>query len=301
MSPKGQLSFQGFQRPNYTMVPDELFDELLPELSGAELKVLLYIVRRTFGFKKDSDNISLSQMMHGIRTRDGRVLDRGVGLTKKTVLGALRNLESSNIIMSRRRQSQERGNEPTEYRLNIINASTNGHTPLGGKIPHPLEENCPQGVEEKISPSPGGRNYAQQETDKQQTDRQSSNIRMVSVSSGFSSKSRSNSKVTSGAEPNDQEILASYMQSIALELRDGAPLRSTVTRLLRLYYRSDLTQVSEFIDVLYQAKAIAREHTGSIRAGEPGARRIMPYFIAIVEDLLGLKEQTTRSDDGRPD
>ena len=62
--------FQGFRSPNYTQVPDELFDELMSELSGAELKVLLYIIRRTFGFKKDSDNISLSQICNGITTRD---------------------------------------------------------------------------------------------------------------------------------------------------------------------------------------------------------------------------------------
>ena len=29
---------EGFRSPNYTPVPDELFDELLVELSGAELK-----------------------------------------------------------------------------------------------------------------------------------------------------------------------------------------------------------------------------------------------------------------------
>jgi hypothetical protein len=52
--------FRGFLSPNYTSVPDELFDELLPELSGSELKVLLYIIRRTFGFKRDADTISLS-------------------------------------------------------------------------------------------------------------------------------------------------------------------------------------------------------------------------------------------------
>src|SRR5215216_6536594 len=84
--------FRGFRSPNYTMVPDELFDELLADLSGAELKALLYIVRRTFGFKKDADAISLSQMLRGIRTRDGRVLDRGVGLAKNTLLGALASL-----------------------------------------------------------------------------------------------------------------------------------------------------------------------------------------------------------------
>jgi len=56
--------FQGFRSPNYTQVPDELFDELMSTLSGAELKVLLYIIRRTFGFKKGSDTISLSQMLN---------------------------------------------------------------------------------------------------------------------------------------------------------------------------------------------------------------------------------------------
>ena len=44
--------FKGYSKPNYTPVPDELFDEQLPDLSGAELKVLLYIIRRTFGFKR---------------------------------------------------------------------------------------------------------------------------------------------------------------------------------------------------------------------------------------------------------
>ena len=61
--------FRGFQSPNYTMMPDELFDELMAVLSGAEFKVVSYIARRTLGFKKDSDNISLKQMVAGITTR----------------------------------------------------------------------------------------------------------------------------------------------------------------------------------------------------------------------------------------
>src|SRR4051812_5930736 len=102
--------FAGVTSPNTTQVPDQYLDELLPVLSGGELKVLLYITRRTFGFKKDSDNISLSQMLHGIETRDGRILDRGVGLSKKTLLQALRSLEDHNIIQTQRRQSPEKGN-----------------------------------------------------------------------------------------------------------------------------------------------------------------------------------------------
>jgi len=42
------------------MVPDAVVDEFMVDLTGADLKALLYIIRRTFGFKKDRDDISLS-------------------------------------------------------------------------------------------------------------------------------------------------------------------------------------------------------------------------------------------------
>src|ERR687886_822063 len=124
--------FKGYSKPNYTPVPDELFDEQLPDLSGAELKVLLYIIRRTFGFKKESDNISLNQLLYGITTTEGTVLDRGTGLTKATLLKTLKSLVEKNLIISKRRQSVEKGNEPTSYHLNIIGEKKEkNNTPLG--------------------------------------------------------------------------------------------------------------------------------------------------------------------------
>jgi hypothetical protein len=173
------LPSPGFQSPNYTPVPDELFDVYLTELSGAELKVLLYIIRRTFGFKRESDNIALSQMMTGITTRDGRVLDRGVGLSKKTLLAALRALEDRQLIFSQRRQSQEKGNEPTSYRLNVRNAPPppsfdaphDPSSPGGGgeETTPPLGEKLHQGVGGKTTPSPWGKNSPTQETEIQET------------------------------------------------------------------------------------------------------------------------------------
>ena len=163
--------FPGFSRPNYTPVPDELFDELLVELSGAELKALLYIVRRTFGFKRESDTISLSQMLGGIRTRDGRILDRGVGLSKKTLLLALRTLEDRGIILTERRQSAEKGNEPTVYQLHVIGQNGTAAS-LGEESTPPLGEKLPQGVGGEITPSPWGKNYTTQNTVKQETVRQ---------------------------------------------------------------------------------------------------------------------------------
>ena len=111
--------FQGYTSPNYTQVPDELFDRQLPDLSGAELKVLLYVMRRTFGFKKDADDISLNQICRGITTRDGRVLDRGTGLSKSTAQLAIKGLLEKNIILTTKRVSKEKGNEATTYELNV--------------------------------------------------------------------------------------------------------------------------------------------------------------------------------------
>jgi DNA-binding transcriptional ArsR family regulator len=100
-------------------VPDTLFDELLSELSGAELKVVLYIIRRTFGFKRQTDTIAISQLLHGITKKTGEVLDRGTGLSKSTLLQALRTLTEKNIIIPARRFDERGGFMATEYRLNI--------------------------------------------------------------------------------------------------------------------------------------------------------------------------------------
>jgi hypothetical protein len=140
--------FQGYSSPNYTPVPDELFDEQLPDLSGAELKVLLYVIRRTFGFKREADTISLSQMLNGLRGRDGRRHDRGVGLSKKTLLLAIKSLEEKNIVLTERRRSAEKGDEPTVYRLNVRSTRGEDTTPPWGK-------NYTRGVAEKF-PRPVG-------------------------------------------------------------------------------------------------------------------------------------------------
>lgn len=69
-------TFAGFSPPglNETALPNELFDEWLARLSAAALRVLLYICRRTRGFHKVVDAISLTQFEHGIITTDGRRL-----------------------------------------------------------------------------------------------------------------------------------------------------------------------------------------------------------------------------------
>lgn len=118
------LPFDGFASPNYTQVPDELFDTLMTQLSDCELRVLLYIVRRTFGFKRTSDTISLSQMVSGITTKEGQVLDSGTGLSKSTVARGLKSLREKGVIVATRNASVARGDQPTTYRLRFKAEST---------------------------------------------------------------------------------------------------------------------------------------------------------------------------------
>ena len=112
-------NFQGFAYPNTTQVPDLLFDHIMQDLDEKELKVLLYIIRRTFGFKKQADNISLNQLVSGITTRDGRVLDRGTGLSKATVARALQSLKQKNLINASQNRDPKKGNLPTTYALKM--------------------------------------------------------------------------------------------------------------------------------------------------------------------------------------
>ena len=134
--------FPGYSIPNTTQIPDEFLDHHMAFLSGAEVKVMLYIFRRTLGFKRHADNISLNQMLSGIVKRDGTRLDFGTGLSKSTLLGALKTLVEKRLVLIEQRQSSERGNEPSTYRLNfapplvpkIDLGESENHTPLVPKI-----------------------------------------------------------------------------------------------------------------------------------------------------------------------
>jgi hypothetical protein len=77
----------GFQSPNYTQTPNDLFDTLLPDMGLAELKVVMCIVRHTFGFHKDKVKLSL------------RAISRFTGLTVKSVLEGAEQAEVHGLIL----------------------------------------------------------------------------------------------------------------------------------------------------------------------------------------------------------
>jgi hypothetical protein len=135
--------FEGFENPTTTPVPDIVFDRLLAKLGEAELKALLYIVRRTFGFKRDRDSISFNQFLRGITTRDGRVLDEGSGVRDRTTLSkALKSLEAKGIIVSQKGVDERGENTTTVYSLRFKNAAAEPERVVGNPY-HPGRDRPP--------------------------------------------------------------------------------------------------------------------------------------------------------------
>jgi hypothetical protein len=162
-------------RPNTFQMPNVMIDQWLTELSGSEFKVAAYICRHTYGWNKESDGISLSQMMNGVRRRDGTYLDRGTGIkSKETLLTGLRSLEKQGRIRRDRRRSIERGDEPTVYRLVIVDeepleAELSPGEGAGLKTGHPVGGKSDQGGGENFRPGGWAENPPTQNTLEQNT------------------------------------------------------------------------------------------------------------------------------------
>lgn len=276
-----KLQFKGFISPRYTQVPDELFDELMAHLSGAELKVLLYIVRRTFGFKKDTDNISLNQICNGITTRNGEVLDCGTGLSQNAVLTALKGLIGKSAIVAKRNSSKEKGHEPTTYSLNII-PFLNNYRPPSSKN----EEALPQ-------------KSGTQETVLQQTDLQHRNsksklkINISKDSKGYTDFKAMGDLLKSKITKKNIEIqeipepLKVTIDEISREFGEIRNFRSNLTHLLHIIQESG-KNMEGFTSYLYEARSITKQQ-GSVK-------KKMPYFFRVLEDIVGTKKTVNLSE-----
>lgn len=285
------LPFSGFGSPNFTQVPDELFDVLMPQLSDAELRVLLYIVRRTFGFKRDADAISLSQMVSGITTKDGKVLDSGTGLAKSTVARGLAGLRAKGVIVAERNASAQRGDEPTTYRLKFKAATSEEKQ---AKAPVSQQRDTQKtvkqdtdfeySIEDALGNTKAGDGIAPH-----QTDLPSAQKRSVPGMEPLGAVVRRLRPQAGGAAGEDRLAITAAIERLAAELGDSASKKATLTRTLNLFALSE-TGRDAFIDLLFQASAEVKD-----RRRNPGKaplpRNRMAYFFAVVEDRLGLAHE----------
>jgi phage replication O-like protein O len=118
--------------PNFTQAPNDLFDKWLPLLSESELKVLLVILRKTFGWHKIEDWISLSQ------------LQKLTGLSESSVLSAVKSLIERKLIY--KKIIGKIGQQQSIYEL-VVQDSNNSYPPKNqGGTPPKFEGGPPQNL-----------------------------------------------------------------------------------------------------------------------------------------------------------
>jgi len=139
----------------YTRVPNAFLDELMSSLSGATLKTFLYLFRRTAGFQKATDAVSLSQLSGGIRRADGTLLDNGTGLCRQSVIAAVQALESRDFIKVERRKTVYGDYDTNRYTINP-ELCARPHDFKNKKSEQPVENTAvvPAVTERKKSASP---------------------------------------------------------------------------------------------------------------------------------------------------
>ncbi len=232
----------------------------MPHLSEAELRVLLYIMRRTFGFKKAQDNISLSQMVDGITTHDGQVLDRGCGLSKSAVAKGLKILSEKRIITAMRNQSREKGNLPTTYRL-LYAGEMNISPPLSTR----KTRGCP----------PGGQGLVHQmdiqETEQQETERQeqfehSNDLPRMKIVDNLG--------ITG--------YLDNLIVDISREFGDTAHLASNCKQARNIFAALNLSEEVFVEQYVYQVRQKTK-HQAKVR-------NKMPYFFRVLREMGGLRD-----------
>ncbi len=250
--------FVGFSLPNTTAVPDDFFDVLAPNLSEAELRVLIYILRRTFGFKKESDTISLKQMVEGITTRDGWTLDQGTGMSKPGVAKGVKGLVAKGVILAIRNSSPERGDEPTTYRLHFQHDAS----------PGPVLTSFTGGGKQRLQG--GVNNVYPQETVKQETVKQGQ----------FENSNDPRMKIV------DNLGITGYLDNLIVdvsrEFGDTAHLASNCKQARNIFAALDLEEEDFVEQYVYQARQKTKHQTK--------VRNKMAYFFATLRTLCGLED-----------
>lgn len=265
MARKKDFIFEGFRYPTYTQVPDEVFDVLMPDLTEAELKCLLYVIRRTFGFKKDRDPISTRQFTLGILTKDGRQLDRGTGLSNKGVWSGLKGLEEKQIIEVRRSLAPNGDYEVNVYRLRFLE----GVTTLGRYPYYPKKRpvTTPGSIQHTVL----------QETVSQKTD-----------DSKFESPSDSEPISYPSNKQISQHISRLVTNFSKQALHDSEHTKSNITQAHNIWHESGLSE-EEFIEALHAVKRIVLKWSGNIRKlanGQSGLKNRAPYFFRVLRNLV---------------
>lgn len=114
----------------YTAIPNWIMDDVMPVISPASAKVLMYVMRRTAGWQRESDAISVRQF------------STALNLSKPTVLKALKELIGHRVI------AVDYGSTHGDRDVNVYSVlGSQDFLPRGQDILPPSKKDLPRGQE----------------------------------------------------------------------------------------------------------------------------------------------------------
>ena len=92
--------FPGFDEPtaNFSKLPHQLINAFDQIETFGELKVILYILRHTWGFQERRKKITMDEFEHGRKRRDRTRMDNGTGLSGPTIANGLKRAVAHGFI-----------------------------------------------------------------------------------------------------------------------------------------------------------------------------------------------------------
>lgn len=125
-------AFSGFSDPseNWSKLPHQLIESLPIIKSAAELKVVLYVLRHTWGYREwhgEFKRISLDEFEHGRKRKDGTRMDGGVGMNREAIADGLRRAQEHGFIVCEV-DDRDRGRIKKSYALRTYNTSPSGNS-----------------------------------------------------------------------------------------------------------------------------------------------------------------------------
>jgi len=93
--------------PNTSAIPNILFDFWMEKLSPAEFKVLMCIARKTYGWHKEVDRISLKQ------------IEKMTGLHKSGIVKNMASLIEFGLVIKIKNKTSDGDDAPNQYEINI--------------------------------------------------------------------------------------------------------------------------------------------------------------------------------------
>lgn len=115
--------FPGFEKPtaNFSKLPHGLIDALPIVDSLAELKVILYVLRHTWGYQEYSlpKRITMDEFENGRKLADGNRLDSGVGMVKNSIKSGIAKAIEHGFLIRKREQIDDMARSSYVYALAI--------------------------------------------------------------------------------------------------------------------------------------------------------------------------------------